>query len=482
MTGYLLPWNLARSCRLSATLLLVAPVVLVALALPRVVLAQSPVSAVPVYIGPDGSLAKISERILAETGTDRSGEDFDSFARRIRAAFAQSPVPEKAKRSLRAGEARLEEAAAAFLPRVSTSLGLGRTDYAGSASPAGQGDRNINASQLVYDFGLSHAGQRAASQRLQALAQSAVIEESKLALGMVQAVLEWQRSAQAVLLAQAFVDTRNQFAEFTAARTRAGVSSPFDLQRAQAKVLEAQDELPVAQRRLQAAATRYTELLGRASTPESLPARFQLPRRYIEAGLPPALAPGDAPVANQLSAYLEMQATSAALEQELRAEQARLWGGFNFEASLGVSDPGSSFERRRTSATVVYRSEVISGFAQRARIRQASARFEESRFELERLERELLARIETARQDWILAERIQATRRQLVVESRRAEESTRELFLFGRATLTEVFRAQEDFMVATQKLLQASFDRQQAWYQWLFQRDQILDLFALRSQ
>jgi len=64
---------------------------------------------------------------------------------------------------------------------------------------------------------------------------------------------------------------------------------------------------------------------------------------------------------------------------------------------------------------------------------------------------------------------------------RQAELSTRELFLFARASLTDVFRAQEDFMNAAQKLLQASFDRQQAWYQWTYHQDRLLDILAIRS-
>jgi len=375
-----------------------AKALVMALVLVCPVQAQRPASAATPSQESNASLAQISVRILAETGSDRSGAEFEGFARRVRDAFVQSPVPEKASRTVRAGEARVEEANAAFLPRVTTGLGVGRTEYANSVSPSGQGDRSINASQMVYDFGLSPANQRAAQQRLQANTQAARVEESRLVFGMVQAVIEWQRAAQVLLLSQAFVTTRKQFAAFTAARAQEGVSSPFDVQRAQAKVLEAQDEIPSAEKRLQVATARYQEFLGRVSDPESLPIRYQLPERAIGIGLGAASTPEDRPVAARLGAYLEVQAASAALEQELRAEQARLLGGFNLEASLGVSDPGSAFERRRTSAVLIYRSEFLSGFAQRARIKQAAARLEESRFELERLERELLARIETARQ------------------------------------------------------------------------------------
>jgi hypothetical protein len=36
-------------------------------------------------------------------------------------------------------------------------------------------------------------------------------------------------------------------------------------------------------------------------------------------------------------------------------------------------------------------------------------------------------------------------------------------------------------MNAAQKLLQASFDRQLAWYQWAYHQDHLLDALSIRS-
>jgi len=433
-------------------------------------------------IEPAAGLSRVSDQLLAETQNDQQGRSFSELSQLIKNSFAQSPIPAKAQSNIEASEARIEEAQAAFLPKLSTSLGAGRTDYGGSTSSNGEGDRSISASQLLYDFGLSPALRDAAKQRFAASEQSARVEQSKLGLSMIQAVLDWQRANAAIALADAFVQTRQQFFDLTSARAREGMNSPFDVQRAKAKLLEAQDEVPAALRRLQTTATRLNELFGPKLIASSLPARFQLPSVQT-ASLdvkPGSNAPGPASVTS-VSAFREMQATSEALTKELNAEQSRRWGALNVEATHSVSDVGSSFERKRSAAVVVFRSELLSGFVQRARIRQAAARLGESQFELQRLERDLIARVETARQEWEASERIQFTRRDLLIEMRQAEISTRELFLFGRASLTDVFRAQEDFMNAAQKLLQASFDRQQAWYQWTYHQDKLLDILAIRS-
>jgi len=433
-------------------------------------------------IEPAAGLTRISEQLLSQTQNDQQGRSFSELSQLIKKSFAQSPIPAKTQRNIAANEARIEEAQAAFLPKLSTSLGAGRTDYGGSTSSNGQGDRSISASQLLYDFGLSPALRDAAKQRLTASEQSARGEQSKLGLAMIQAVLDWQRANEAVLLADAFVQTRQQFLDLTSARAREGMSSPFDVQRAKAKLLEAQDEVPAAQRRLQTTATRLNELFGPQLIASSLPARFQLPNAQASSvdGKPSLSAPLPSGI-KSVSAFREMQATSEALAKELLAEQSRRWGALNVEATHSISDAGSSFERKRSAAVVVFRSELLSGFVQRARIRQAAARLGESQFELQRLERDLIARVETARLEWEATERIQITRRDLLIEMRQAELSTRELFLFGRASLTDVFRAQEDFMNAAQKLLQASFDRQQAWYQWTYHQDKLLDILAIRS-
>ncbi|NBP39403.1 MAG: TolC family protein [Betaproteobacteria bacterium] len=436
-------------------------------------------------IEPAAGLATLSDQLISETQNDQQGRAFSDLSQLLQKSFSQSPIPAKTRRTIAASEARIEEAQAAFLPRLSTSLGAGRTDYGATSSANGQGDRSINASQLIYDFGLSPALREAAEQRFTAAEQSARTEQSKLALSMLQAVLDWQRNSQALALAQAFVQTRQQFFDLTATRSREGMNSPFDVQRAKAKLLEAQDEVPGAQRRLESSATRLGELFGPQLQAASLPARFQLPQVPSALSSSSSLADNRSQAASTdvktLSPFRDMQATSEALSKELRAEQSRLWGAFSAEASHSINDVGSSFERKRSAAIVVFRSELLSGFAQRARIRQAAERLGESKFELERLERELLARLQIAQQEWEASARIQATRRELLLEMRQAELSTRELFLFARASLTDVFRAQEDFMNAAQKLLQASFDRQQAWYQWTYHQDRLLDILAIRS-
>ena len=127
----------------------------------------------------------------------------------------------------------------------------------------------------------------------------------------------------------------------------------------------------------------------------------------------------------------------------------------------------------------MFRSDLSAGFVQRARIQQASARLGESEYELERLKRELTSRIEVANQDWEQSQRILTTRRELLMALQETEFSTRELFLFARASLTDVFRAQEDLMNAAQRLLQASFDRQLTWYQWKYHKDQLLDVLSM---
>jgi len=425
---------------------------------------------------PAAGLSRTSEALLQQSASDQQGSAFLELSQLVQRAFLQSPIPLKTERNVEAGQARMEEARAAFLPKLSTNLGAGRTDYGASASGNGQGDRSISASQLVYDFGLSPSLRDAASERLQASMQSARSEQAKLALAMLQSVLDWQRAAQSVELARAFVQTRQQFLDLTSTRAKEGMNSPFDVQRAKAKLLEAQDEVPPAERRLQGAGTRLSELFGKNFNPAALPARFQLPVVIFNQETSSTTSDIE-----RLSGYREMRAITNALGYELTAEQSRLWGAINAEASHSLSDVGSSFERKRTSAVIVFRSELFSGFVQRARIRQAAARLGESEYELQRLQRELASRIEAARLEWEASGRIQSTRRDLLQEMQRAEISTRELFLFARASLTDVFRAQEDFMNAAQKLLQASFDRQLAWYQWTYHQDQLLDNLSIRS-
>lgn len=427
-----------------------------------------------ISLEPTPVISKVSAVLLEQSRSDQEGLPFEELSHLVKRAFLNSPIPLKAELYLEASKARLEEAKSSLLPKIVTQFGSGRIDYGGNSSANGRGDRSIIASQLIYDFGLSPSLIEAADLRMHAAEKSARIERTKLVFSTIQALLDGQRAIQGLDLARAFAQTRQQFLNLTSQRAANGFNSDYDVQRARAKLLESLDEVHTAQRKVHGASSRLVELFGAGFSTNNLPRRYQLP---ASAGNQEARSLA-LNIENHAS-YQEMQCLVLALSNELKAEQSRLWGSVNAEAAHSLSDVGSSFERKRSSAAIVFRSDLSAGFVQRARIQQASARLGESEYELERLKRELTSRIEVANQDWEQSQRILTTRRELLMALQETEFSTRELFLFARASLTDVFRAQEDLMNAAQRLLQASFDRQLTWYQWKYHKDQLLDVLSM---
>ena len=103
----------------------------------------------------------------------------------------------------------------------------------------------------------------------------------------------------------------------------------------------------------------------------------------------------------------------------------------------------------------------------------------EASFEKDRLQRDLLRRLETTRASLRAAQDSLKARLILLKRSQATDLATRELFILGKATLTDTFKAQEDYFAAAQKLVNAEFDYNLAFYTVLSVNEQLLEQFNL---
>jgi adhesin transport system outer membrane protein len=423
----------------------------------------------------------------AQLQIDQVGRDLDRFSRslitsiedpllntefpmlRSHVLSALNATPQVLKRleDLELQRARRAESLAALLPRVQTTVSGGRREVGDSPS-ASSDDQTLSVSQLVFDFNASLNNLRASERRTESEEMSYQFARSEVLLDLVTAVIDLRRARQKLELTQANLESRKQFLDLVRQKEALGASSQADIVRAEAKVFEAADQLPSALRRVNEAKMRYTELFDKepSDTPE-----FRLP------AFDASRLPSSQDLVDQLRTVKEGELNLEAADLEHRAEKAKLWGGITLEGSVSRSNTEFTSRSEDTSIQLVYRLDIFSGFAQSARIEQASARKKNAQWELVRIRREMIKTLENTRFVYD-SQRASVNSRVSVLRSAQAASiMTKDLFAYNRGGLTDVFSSQEEYLSAASNLVDSYADMKIAYYQMLHQFDKLTEVF-----
>ena len=364
-------------------------------------------------------------------------------------------------------EARREETRARMLPKLSLSAGAGTSDTKGGTSGDAE-THTLSISQLVFDFGTSF-------RSLDATEKSALAAEARLRgarseslLELLRATTEVRRATQRLDLSTAFVSSRRQFLDLIRQKEALGASSSADIVRAESKVFEAADELPFAVRRLNDARSQYKELFGRLPT-QPIP-EFALPRI---AGFSD-LSPEDAVA--RLSTVVEAELKLDAATLEYKAAKSASLGGISLEGTASKSRTPDAQTEEKSTVFLRYTVDIFSGFAQSARIDQQAARQKEAQWELDRVRRESLKQLEDAFADY-QAQQSSVTSRIAVLRSAKASSDiAKDLFLFNRGSLTDVFKAQDDYILAARNLVDSNSEFKTSFYNLLHKFDRLMSV------
>lgn len=400
---------------------------------------------------------------------------FTTLRTDINIVFNSVPAVLKTVDSINALKSQKTEAFAAFLPKVSVSVGTGTknqvlTSYSSQGNSATQ---SVTASQLIYDFGTSTSAYSSAEAKLKATEYAAYTQRSDILLQMLVATLEYQKSNQSLLFTQGFINTRKDFLEIMRQKEDLGAGSKLDIIRARTKLSEALDELPLAERKLRASQATYKNLFGFA--PKFKEISYQLPQNIAA-----ELNRGPDEIVADVNSVKEADYNARSLKEEYSASRGRLFGAVTVEASRTLSQDYPLNQNSINTAMLVYRADIFAGFAQSARAKTIAAKASEAEFEKDRVERDLIRRLEVAQSDINSTREAFRTRLDLLKGSQATDIATRELFLLNRGTLTDVFKAQEDVFSAAQKLIAADFDRKVAIYTFLHLSDRLIELFDLK--
>ena len=403
----------------------------------------------------------------------RKGEGrqpFQMFAQTISDVFFSTPTVLRLLELERTLNTQIAEAQALERPQVSFSAEEGRRTASNGGADGRISSQTITATQSVWDFGIIQSGIDQSRNNVNKSLAEIRDSRSQALLDLILAYNEVATARMNMELVQVFAETRVQFLDLVDQKLALGVSSQADLVRAEAKAYEAQGELPAAAQRLQAAEDRFIELFG-VIPPEQLPAHALPANQLSLAEL--GLMTERHPVVT--ASELEYQNSQLNL-QRLSAEKL---GTVNFQLSGSRSDTPTTSSTDQIDGKIVYQVDLYDGGDLSARLERASGAVVEARWELERVRRETRRVLESAISELVASQSLESARLNSLEATVKASDATKELFMYDRGDLTDIFRVQDDYLNAAKALVEARASSQNAFYSSLHAADLLIEQFGL---
>ena len=119
------------------------------------------------------------------------------------------------------------------------------------------------------------------------------------------------------------------------------------------------------------------------------------------------------------------------------------------------------------------------GGARAARLERARAEVSEASHQLELVRRELLNEIRLAYGQYSASVAQMKAYIDVLNATIRASDATKELFLYNRGSLTDIFRIQDEYISTAKDVVNTSLEVQKAYYRFLLESDRLIEAFEI---
>ena len=400
--------------------------------------------------------------------------EFNFFQLMIQPIINKIPSIEKIKDQLAVLNEKKREAFSGYLPQVSTLIGAGQSQA--NQTQTQIKPSSISAKQLIYDFKSTPLSNTIAERQYEAGLQSNKDQYSETVLTLVKSILEKKRSTKMYDFVEGYVVLRKDFANIIKEKEKLGANSSIDIIRAATKLAEAEDELPGAQKAISNADQALRELFGELVNIDSN--FYQLPNLQYNHG-------NEDNIIMSMPKVKEAEINLVISKNNYELDKAKMYG--TVQAEVSNSDSSSSLSSllsgtsntRQKTYQIVYRADLFSGFAGISRVEQSLVKVSQNQFAYEEVVRKSKKDLANSVASLKASQDSLRSRLAIAKGSMATEIGTRELFLLNRGSLTDVFKAQEDYFQAVQKLVNAQFDYQMSYYTLMHQSGLLLDLFKI---
>ncbi len=412
-------------------------------------------------------LNKVVENLVSQAKDPNRLIEFKRLRSLVSGPFNSTPLFLQTLESLKLAEERKNEVFSRFLPRVTSSLG-GGIKSGGLNNDSSSQSMSLNVTQLVYDFGVT--GRQLDSAEKEALASQAKVENQRtqLLLAIITSIHEVYRAKTQLLLSQGFVSTRKDFLNSTREREKLGGASNADVIRAETKLSESLDKIPVQVKSLKDAQAKLLEFfvqenpeIGLTRLPDISPNLLMITQDNL--------------MKNYQIRELSNQLSAANFNFD--AEKSSSFGRFNLQAGYQNTDTNLLSPQEQSSLLLTYQLDIFTGFERSAKINQAGYRVKALEFELERQKRELTTELSQSVNNFDAQSASVVSRAELVVGAKLSNKVNKELFELNKTSINDLFRSQEEYISAAKNLVDAMVDKNLSFYQMLNKFGLLLDMF-----
>ena len=409
------------------------------------------------------------ENLVKQAKNEKELLEFKRLKDVISVPFNSTPLFLQTLESVKLAEERKNEVFSRYLPRVTSSIG-GGVKSGGLNNDSNSQSYNLNVTQLVYDFGVT--GKEVDAVEKESLASQSKVEGQRtdLLLEIITAVHEVYRAEKQLLLSQGFVDTRRGFLESTRQREELGGASNADVIRAETKLSEALDKIPVQVKLLKDTRAKLLEF-------------FENPELDLGLTRLPVINPeklsitGETLKKNFMIKEIDNQLEASILQFE--AQKNSSFGRFNLQASYQNTDTNLLSPQEQSSLLLTYQIDIFTGFERSSKINQASYRVNTLQFERERQKRELETQLKQSINSFDAQAASVLSRAELVVGAKLSNKVNKELFELNKTSINDLFRSQEEYITASKNLVDAMVDKNLSFYQMLAKFGLLLEMFDL---
>lgn len=197
----------------------------------------------------------------------------------VQLAVLRHPDISQSISSLASQNANIDVARSGYYPQLSAGVSTG--DFT-SGSQRGQQLLNLNATQMLYDFGKTKSGVDTQEARLLASQAEVLVAIDQISLEVASAIVNIKRYQEISRIAREQIKGISRIAEIANLRAKAGISSQADPIQAQSYLEAAQSNLIVQETQLNLYRQRLQTLLGSDisnldwEVPESLVSRSNI--------------------------------------------------------------------------------------------------------------------------------------------------------------------------------------------------------------
>lgn len=391
---------------------------------------------------------------------------FPDLRREIAPVFYSTPTVMRLIELEKTLDTQVSEAESASDFQVSASVEEGRRESDVDDGDGRLASQTISVSRILFDGGVTSGAVGRSRNEVERARADINVSRSEALLDLLKARFELSAAAENMKLSNLFAQSRLQFLDMVREKLSLGVSSGADVVRAEAKAFEAQAEIPASRRRLDDAVDRYTELYGFKPQDQSA---FRLPESKRLGSWNPEQH------SNVKISKLDYESASLELNQ-IDSEKI---GALSFQLGASRSETPTQSMQEQVDGKLVYQVSLYDGGNRSSRLKRASGQVLEAKIELERVIREQQRIVNSAESNLSASQALTMARISALKSTVTASKATRDLFIFNRGTISDIFRVQEDYLKAAQAVVEGRLEEQVAFFELLHARDELLQLFEI---